>query len=502
MNFTIIDWAIVIGYLLVSVSIGLIGKRYVGNISHYLVAGRELGLYIGIATLAATEIGTITFMYNGEFGYKYGFAAFAAALISGLVMIFVGRTGFIISRFRELKLMTVPEYFEVKYSRGLRIVTGVLVALGGILNMGVFLKIEGQFLTIVSGIDARHLVTVMTAILLLELLYTVLGGMVAVVITDFIQYVLLSVATILVTIYAVYHAGWGNIVNKVTTVMGDAGFDPIINPQFGVTFLVWQVLLWLSIHTCWQTTAMRVFSTKNAETSKRVMTWTGFIFLGRGMLPMLWGIAALTLYGTGALDKGIPAPVVNGQTLAPIDAMPAMLANILAPGIRGVVVAGMLAATMSVNSSYLLGWSAVISQDVIMPLRRVMGKEPLSSRRQILVNRLANLFVSLFLMFWGLYYTPPGAVYLYLNITGTIFLAGAFVCVVGGLYWRRSNVYGGYLAMLMGAAGAIIPFFFLGWSENVTGFAAFGLAAIGLVVGSLALKQQSAPPQDAAAEQS
>ncbi|MBA3716495.1 MAG: hypothetical protein H0W76_29270, partial [Pyrinomonadaceae bacterium] len=101
-----------------------------------------------------------------------------------------------------------------------------------------------------------------------------------------------------------------------------------------------------------------------------------------------------------------------------------------------------------------------------------------------------------------LYYTPPGAVYLYLNITGTIFLAGAFVCVVGGLYWRRSNVYGGYLAMLMGAAGAIIPFFFLGWSENVTGFAAFGLAAVGLVVGSLALKQQSAPPQDAAAEQS
>ncbi|MDQ3687401.1 MAG: hypothetical protein M3430_17645, partial [Acidobacteriota bacterium] len=180
----------------------------------------------------------------------------------------------------------------------------------------------------------------------------------------------------------------------------------------------------------------------------------------------------------------------------------AMLANILGPGIRGIVVAGMLAATMSVNSSYLLGWSAVISQDVIMPLRRVMGKEPLSSRRQILVNRLANLFVSLFLMFWGLYYTPPGAVYLYLNITGTIFLAGAFVCVVGGLYWRRSNVYGGYLAMLMGAAGAIIPFFFLGWSENVTGFAAFGLAAVGLVVGSLALKQQSPPPQDAVAEPS
>lgn len=242
---------------------------------------------------------------------------------------------------------------------------------------------------------------------------------------------------------------------------------------------------------------MRMFSTKGPETSKRVMTWTGFIFLGRGMLPMLWGIAALTLFGTGALTNGVPAPVVNGHTLAPIDAMPAMLASILGPGVRGIVVAGMLAATMSVNSSYLLGWSAVISQDVILPVRQALGKGPLSSRSQIFVNRVANLFVSLFLMFWGLYYTPPGAVYLYLNITGTIFLAGAFVCVVGGLYWQRANTLGGYLSMLLGAAGAIIPYFFLGWSENVTGFAAFGLAACGLIIGSLIGRERMATPQEA-----
>lgn len=485
MSFTSLDWIIVAVYLIASVAVGLLGKRFVGNVSHYLVAGRELGLYVGIATLAATEIGTITYMYNAELGYKYGFSAFAAALISGLVMIIVGRTGFVIRRFREMQLMTVPEYFERKYSLGLRLFTGILVALGGILNMGVFLKIEGEFLTIVSGTPMKYLVLAMTIILLLEMLYTVLGGMVSVVITDFLQYVLLSVATILVSIYAVLHAGWGNIVNKVTATMGVAGYSPFANPKFGFTFLVWQILLWFSVHTCWQTTAMRMFSTKSPETSKRVMTITGFIFLGRGMLPMLWGIAALTLFGTGALERGIPLPVVNGQNLAPLDAMPAMLARILGPGVKGIVVAGMLAATMSVNSSYLLGWSSIISQDVVLPLRRLLKRDPLSSRKQIFVNRLANLFVSMFLMFWGLYYTPPGAVYLYLNITGTIFLAGAFVCVIGGLYWKRANTLGGYLAMLMGATGAIVPYFFLHWSETVAGFGAFGLAAVGLVVGSI-----------------
>jgi solute:Na+ symporter, SSS family len=325
----------------------------------------------------------------------------------------------------------------------------------------------------------------MTVILMLEVLYTVVGGMVSVVITDFLQYVLLSVATILVSIYAVHYAGWNSIVNKVSSTMGIAGYNPLVNPKFGLTFIIWQLLLWFSVHTCWQTTAMRMFSTKSPEISRKVMTWTGFIYLGRGMLPMLWGIAALTLFGAGPMDHGVPSPVVNGKTLATLDAMPAMLSQILRPGIKGIVVAGMLAATMSVNSSYLLGWSSIISQDIVLPMRRLLHKQPLSSRAQIVVNRVSNLFVSLFLMFWGLYYTPPGAVYLYLNITGTIFLAGAFVCVTGGLYYRRANTMGGYSAMLMGAAGAIVPFFFLGLSETVAGFTAFGLAAMGLVIGSM-----------------
>src|SRR5262245_54332467 len=153
MHFAAIDWLIVVVYLIASVAVGLLGKKYIGSVSHYLVAGRELGTFAGIATLAATEIGTITFMYNAELGYRYGFAAFAAALISGIVMIIVGRTGLVIERFRALKLMTVPEYFERKYSRGLRLLPGILVTVGGIINTGGLLDIEGAILPTVSGID-------------------------------------------------------------------------------------------------------------------------------------------------------------------------------------------------------------------------------------------------------------------------------------------------------------------------------------------------------------
>jgi len=477
-HFSTLDWAIVIAYVLATFATGLYGRKYVGGIADFLVAGRELGTFIGIATLAATEIGTITFMYYAELGYKTGYASFINGLIAGLVMIFVGRTGFIVRRLRAMRLMTVPEFFEVKFSRRLRVFTGILVATGGILNMGVFLKVEGTFLAIISGINVTHIKTVMTGILLLELVYTMVGGMVSIVITDFIQFVALSVGTILVTIWSVRAAGIGHMHDAVQHTMGAGGFSPIANHDYGWVYIIFQVLVWLAVHTCWQTTAMRTFSTKSPEISKEVFSWAGFIFLGRGMMPMMWGIAALALLGPGQNS---------------LEAMPRMLATLLPSGILGLVVAGMLAATMSVNSSYLLGWSSILAQDIIIPLRR----KAMTSRQQVVLNRVANLFVSIFVMVWGLWYTLPGPTYFYLNITASIYLSGTLVTVIAGLYWKRASTLGGYLAMAGGAI-ATIGFFFFKAPASYSGLGAFALAGVGMLVGSL-LAKPAAPAIGAAA---
>jgi len=470
MRFTALDWIIVVTYLAASMTAGLYGKKYVSGVSEFLVAGRELGIFIGIATLAATEIGTITFMYYAELGYKTGFASFINGLIAGLVMIFIGRTGFIVRRLRSLRLMTVPEFFEVRYSRRLRVLTGILVATGGILNMGVFLKVEGTFLAIISGIPLQYLKATMTGILLLELVYTALGGMVSIVITDFIQFVALSLGTILVTTWSIHVVGWHNLHDVVWKTMGSNGFSPISNPEYGWAYIAFQILLWLAVDTCWQTTAMRTFSARDPETSRKVFSWTGFVYLGRGMMPMLWGIAALAYLG----------PRQNS-----LEAMPNMLARILPTGILGLVVSGMLAATMSVNSSYLLGWSSIIAQDIVLPLRR----EPLTPRAQVLLNRAANIFVSLFVLFWGLWYTLPGPTYFYLNITATIFLGGTLAAVIGGLFWRRASTLGGYFALILGAAGAV-AFFFFHVSTSYSGLGSFLLAGVGMVGGSLLGRSQ------------
>jgi SSS family solute:Na+ symporter len=191
------------------------------------------------------------------------------------------------------------------------------------------------------------------------------------------------------------------------------------------------------------------------------------------MMPMLWGIAALALYGSGQNS---------------LEAMPRMLAKILPSGILGLVVSGMLAATMSVNSSYLLGWSSIIAQDIVLPLR---GK-PLPANKQVLLNRVANFFVSLFVLFWGIWYTLPGPTYFYLSITGTIFLAGTLSAVIGGLFWRRANSTGAYCALISGAV-VTVGFFFFEVSASYAGLGAFTMAALGMYFGSLIGGRTKAP---------
>ena len=362
--------------------------------------------------------------------------------------------------------MTIPEFFEVKYSKNLRVLTGILVATGGILNMGVFLKVEGTFLAIITGISLDHLKVTMTCILLLELhlhrarrhgfhchhrFPAVFGSQHW---HDADHTVFHSVSSDGGTCATPYGKRWAQ-----------QGFNPFTNPSYGWAYILFQILLWMAVDTCWQTTAMRTFSTRDPETSKKVFLWTGFIYLGRGMMPMLWGIAALAML----------APSVN-----PLQAMPLMLTRILPTGILGLVVSGMLAATMSVNSSYLLGWSSVIAQDIILPLR----KRPVSARGTVLLNRIVNVFVSLFVLFWGIWYTLPGPRHFYLNITASIFLAGGFSAVIGGLFWSRANTLGGYSAMIAGAVGAV-GFFFFKIPASYAGLGSFALAGLAMVIGSL-----------------
>ena len=121
MTFNSLDWVILIVYLLLTMAFGFWVKRYVEDLSGYLVAGRRVKVFLGVATFAATEIGVITFMYFGELGYVSGFSCFIIGLLAMLAYMFVGKTGFIIAALRRHHVMTIPEFYELRYARNVRL---------------------------------------------------------------------------------------------------------------------------------------------------------------------------------------------------------------------------------------------------------------------------------------------------------------------------------------------------------------------------------------------
>jgi solute:Na+ symporter, SSS family len=129
MNFSFIDWVILVVYLILTLGVGFWVKRYVENLSGYLVAGRRIRTSLGVATFVATEIGTITFMYFGELGYVSGFSCFIIGLLSMLAYMIVGKTGFIIVPLRRHQVMSIPEYYELRYSRRVRLLGGIILCL-------------------------------------------------------------------------------------------------------------------------------------------------------------------------------------------------------------------------------------------------------------------------------------------------------------------------------------------------------------------------------------
>ena len=238
----------------------------------------------------------------------------------------------------------------------------------------------------------------------------------------------------------------------------------------GVTYVLWQALNQLAVVLTWQTVIQRVLASRDARVARQIYMKTSFFFVGRFFIPAFWGMAALV-----ALEASrMPANSLH--------AMPTFLATLLPPGLIGLVIASMLAAEMSTDSSYLLTWSSILYNDIIAPLQ----KKPFSERQGLYVNRLIILAIGVFLLFYGLWYQLPGRVWDYLSITGNIYLSSISVLVVACCYWERANRIGA-MAAIVGGALAPILFLIAGWSQHVAiaGLASFGLAAGGMIFGSL-----------------
>jgi len=455
-NFSNIDWVIIILYPMISLGIGIFVSKFIKNMNDFVCAGKGLGTALGVATLTGTELGLITVMYSSQKAFNGGFATFHIALIAGVITFFVGVSGFFLYRLREMQVLTIPEFYERRFDKKTRILGGIMMAFGGILNMGLFLKIGSMFIVGITGLSESSwaLPAVMIFLISLVLIYTCLGGMVSVVIADYVQFVVLSFGMLAATFLAINNLGWDNIFNTVAQVKQEAGFNPIIGESgFGLEYIVYVAFLGLVGCAIWPTSVSRALSANSPKTVKRQFSFASISYLIRFLLPYFWGICAFVwIMNEGGALKEAFFPTEEGvEPINNLYAMPMYLGTILPAGVIGLITAAMLAAFMSTHDSYLLCWSSVLTQDVIAPL---MG-DKLSPKKRIVITRVLIVVIGIYVLAWGLLYKGSLAIFDYMGVTGAIYFAGAFALLFGGLYWKRASSTGAFLALLAGSSAVL-----------------------------------------------
>jgi SSS family solute:Na+ symporter len=487
-NFGPLDWGIV-GLFLVGITVaGLWTKRFIHGTGEFFIAERRVRGYLGVASIIATEMGLVTVMYAAQKGFTGGFAAFHIALAAALVALVVGLTGFIVLPIRRTGVITIPEFYEQRFGKGARVLGGAILAFSGILNMGMFLKADSLFVTSVMGLTSGAALNVAMSVMLgLVLLYTMLGGMISVLVTDYLQFVLMALVLVAVSVFLMLDFEWGEIVGGVAALKGEAGFNPFSQEGFGGAYVLWMLFLGLVSCALWQTAVIRASAAEDEAAVRRTFTWGAIGFLIRFMIPYFWGICALVYLARQPGLRATFLPAVGQPTSeTTLRAMPVALAQILPTGAIGLLTAGMFAAAMSTYNTYIQAWSMVLTQDVLAPL---MG-DRLTPSARIGLTQLFMLLVGVFLLVWGLWYPLGEHLWDYMAVTGAIYFTGAFAVLTAGLYWRRASRLGAYGAFLCGflALAGLKPvqgWLGVNWRSEHVGLAVVALAWIAMVAGSL-----------------
>ncbi len=498
-RFSTVDGVIVAVYLGLSLLIGVMVRRYARDMTSYIGADRKIGTWLGVATMLGTEMGLVTVMYSAQKGFTSGFAAFHIALIAGVATLLIGATGFIVGPLRRARVLTIPEYYGQRFGQRVRVLGGILLAFGGILNMGLFLKVGSKFIVGITGLSGEGwaLPAVMIGLLLLVLIYTALGGMISVILTDYVQFVILSFGLIIATWMAITKLGWVNIFETTQAVLGEKGFNPVAEESnFGWTYVLWMFIS-AGLVGCavWPTAVSRALAMESEKAVRRQYMVSSISFTVRFLIPYFWGICALVFIHSsteGADLKALFFPP-EGSGVEAIDnlyALPVFLGRLLPPVLIGVITAAMIAAFMSTHDSYFLCWSAVITQDIVAPLRR----KPLTQTGRVRLTRLIIFALGTYVLAWGLLYKGSDDIWDYMAVTGAIYFNGAIAVLVGGLYWKRASSAGAMAALVAGGAAI----FGLGpvqqlvglqfrdpetgeWVQRLTG-AEVGLCSVGLAI--------------------
>jgi SSS family solute:Na+ symporter len=488
---TNVDWLVVLAYFVVVflVAFGVSRRSETReSAAGYFLGSRNAGWFIVGASLFASNIGSEHLVGLAGTGAASGVAVAQFEILASLVLLLLG--WFFVPFYLRSGVYTMPEFLERRYSPAARWYLAVISIIGYVLTkISVTIFAGGIVFEALMGIDfwtGAFIVVVATGI------YTVFGGMRAVLYTDMMQMFVMLAGAGLVTWFGLQAVGgWHSMTEAAGADFLDM-WKPATDPNFPWT----GILLGAPILGVWywctdQFIVQRVLSARNIDEARRGAIFAGFVKLLPLFIFVVPGIIAHVLASRGELVLSSPDA-----------ALPTLVSTLLPEGVRGLVVAGLLAALMSSLSSVFNSCSTLVTWDVYRKLK------PAAPERELVV---VGQVVTLVMVGFGLAWIPmmkliSGQLYQYLQSVQAYISPPIAAVFLIGIFWRRVNAQGALAALLSGFVvgmarlvlelnRALVGDGWLGWFVGMN-FLHFAIFLFVVCAAVLVLVSLATPPPD------
>jgi solute:Na+ symporter, SSS family len=458
----------VIAYLLVTIAIGLLAARRVNNSKDYLVAGRSLPLYMNVATVFATWFGAETVLSVSATFAKDGLGGipgdpFGASVCLVLAALLFARL------FYRMNLLTIGDFYKHRYGKAVEVLTSVSITLSYLGWTSAQMTALGLVIHVLSGgaLELNQAIMLGAGIVLI---YTIFGGMWSVAFTDLFQTVVILVGLSLVAWLVSDMAGGAGKVISQAAADGKFAFFPTDAPGWWAMAGAFFAFAFGSIPQ--QDVFQRMTSAKDEKTAVRGTILGGLVYFCFAFVPIFIAYAALVA------DPSL-AKLFGDEDARVIQRILPDLVQTKMPAWAQVMFFGaLLSAILSTASGALLAPTAIFTENVLRPFVPHMGdKQFLMTLRIILVTFTAGAL--LFAL------NSKSTMYEMVQNAYNVTLAGAFVPLLAGAYWKRATTQGALLSIVLGigswlaasnlAPDAMIPANLVGLFASIVGMLAGSL---------------------------
>lgn len=425
------QFVIFIGYFLLVFFIGWLSMRWTKSEADYWIAGSKLGWGIGGATMAATHtsagtfIGTIGVIY--AVGWSFGWVLITIPLAYWFMVAVLA------PRFTAVKELTLPAFLQRRYeSKVARGIGGIIILIATVVYIQAQILAGGLVANVVFGIEPLTGMVIFTTILLL---YTLVGGMLAVVYTDFLQMIIMVIGTLVSVPLALMHFdGLAGLIEKVEIIKPMTfewgGFPTVLLITLSLAFFLGSVATPEKV--------IRLYAMKDMKTIRRGILLAIVLVTGINLLVFILGLASMVLF-----------PNLPTGDLA----MPMIAKAVLPTFVGTIMLAAITSAMMSTVDSLLLVAGSALSEDIY---QNAIDKKASSSKR-LRVARIGILIVGIVPLISIISGFAEGELIQFIVILFTaIMAAGFFTPVVGGILWKRATKEGAIASMIGGVLTTIL----------------------------------------------